>query len=84
MTVKLKTVKNAKLLLKVMCYVVMLILQDITVIKPGARRPAHVWFLRIASVRVYACVCVFACVCVCPPPRLLITSGVMWCDIDPL
>ena len=24
--------------------------------------------------------CVF--VCVCPPPRLLITSGVMWCDID--
>ena len=27
-------------------------------------------------------VCVFACVCVCPPPRLLITSGVMWHDID--
>ena len=25
--------------------------------------------------------CVY--VCVCPPPRLLITSGVMWCDIDP-
>ena len=23
------------------------------------------------------------CVCVCPPPRLLLTSGVMWCDIDP-
>ena len=23
------------------------------------------------------------CACVCPPPRLLITSGVMWCDIDP-
>ena len=22
--------------------------------------------------------------CVCPPPRLLITSGVMWCDIDPI
>ena len=21
--------------------------------------------------------------CVCPPPRLLITSGVMWCNIDP-
>ena len=20
--------------------------------------------------------------CVCPPPRLLITSGVMWCDIE--
>ena len=26
-------------------------------------------------------VCVF--MCVCPPPRLLITSGMMWCDIDP-
>ena len=25
------------------------------------------------------CVCVF----MCPPPRLLITVGVMWCDIDP-
>ena len=23
------------------------------------------------------------CVCVCSPPRLLITSGAMWCDIDP-
>ena len=23
-------------------------------------------------------------VCVCPPPRLLITSGVMWCDMDPI
>ena len=22
--------------------------------------------------------------CVCPPPRLLITSGVMWCDVDPI
>ena len=21
--------------------------------------------------------------CVCPPPRLLITSGMIWCDIDP-
>ena len=27
------------------------------------------------------CVCIF--VCVCPPPRLLITNGVMWHDIDP-
>ena len=25
-------------------------------------------------------VCV--CLCVCPPPRLLITSGVMWHDMD--
>ena len=32
------------------------------------------------------CVCVCVCVClrVCPPPRLLIISGVMWCDIDPI
>ena len=39
---------------------------------------------RIASVRecLYACVCAFACVC--PPLRLLITSGMMWCDIDPI
>ena len=37
------------------------------------------WFLRIASVRE----CLYACVFVCPPPRLLITSGVMWCNIDP-
>ena len=29
------------------------------------------------------CVCVCVCVFVCLPPRLLITSGVMWCDIDP-
>ena len=31
------------------------------------------------------CVCVCVCVCVhvsvCPPPRPLITSGVIWCDI---
>ena len=30
----------------------------------------------------YACVCVCVCVCV-STPRLLITNGVMWCDIDP-
>ena len=30
------------------------------------------------------CVSVSLCVCVCLPPRLLITSGVMWCDIDPM
>ena len=45
----------------------------------AGRRPARTWFLRIVlSVSVY--VCVF----VCSPPRLLITSGVMWCDIDPI
>ena len=47
-------------------------------------RLARAWFLRIASVceRLYACV--YVCVCVCPPPRLLITSGMMWYDIDPI
>ena len=48
----------------------------------------HTCFLRIASVRecLYACVsmCVCVCVCVCLPPRLLITSGVMWYDIEPI
>ena len=30
------------------------------------------------------CVCVFAyvCVCVSPAPRLLITNGMMWHDMD--
>ena len=50
----------------------------------AGRRPVHAWFLRIASVRESMRVCVLARVCVCPPPRLLITSGVMWCDIDPI
>ena len=29
------------------------------------------------------CVCMFVCVHVYPPSRLLINSGVMWCDINP-
>ena len=33
---------------------------------------------------VYMCVCLRVCVCVCPFPRLLITNGVMWRDIDPI
>ena len=33
---------------------------------------------------VFACVCVCVCVCVCPPLRLLITSGVMWHDMNPI
>ena len=41
---------------------------------------ARAWFLKIVSVRMSVCVCV----CVCPPLRLLITSGVMWHDMDPM
>ena len=48
-------------------------------IKPGARRPqarpARAWFLKIDPVRI-------VCMRVCPRPRLLITSDVMWRDID--
>ena len=40
---------------------------------------AHAWFLRIASIHE----CLYTCVFVCPPPGLLITSAVMWCDIHP-
>ena len=39
---------------------------------------AHAWFLEIVPVQ--TSVCVF--VCVCPPPRLLITSGVIWTPYD--
>ena len=47
---------------------------------------ARAWFLKIDPVQivsmcVFGCVCV--CVCVCPPLRLLITSGMMWRDMDP-
>ena len=48
--------------------------------------PACDWFLKIVSVWtsiICMCVCVHVCDCVCVPLRLLITSGVIWCDIDP-
>ena len=44
-------------------------------------RAAFGWFLEIALVRASVWVCVSICLCVCPPPRPLITSGVIWCDI---
>ena len=44
-------------------------------------RPARAWFLEIDPVRERLYVCV--CVCV-SAPRLLITSGVMWRDTDPI
>ena len=31
----------------------------------------------------YVCVCVYVCMCVRLLLRQLITSGMMWCDIDP-
>ena len=41
-------------------------------------------FLKIVSVQMFVCVCLCACVCVCVclPLRLLITSDMMWHDID--
>ena len=42
-----------------------------------AHRPACAWFLKIASMRMSVCVSV-------PTPRLLITTGVMWHDMDPI
>ena len=31
---------------------------------------------------VFVCVCVCVCVSMCLPPRLLITSDMMWHDVD--
>ena len=44
-------------------------------------RPTHAWFLKIDSVRIVG---MRACVRVCPCPRLLITSGMMWHDMKPI
>ena len=44
------------------------------------------WFLENCVCMCVVCVCMFVCVyvcvCVCPP-RVLITSGVMWHDMNP-
>ena len=43
--------------------------------------PARAWFRKIDPVRIvgmHVCVCVF----VCPRLRLLMTSGMMWRDMD--
>ena len=44
-------------------------------------RLAHAWFLKIDLVRIVG---MCACMCVCPRPRLLITSGMMWHDMKPI
>ena len=47
--------------------------------KPGA------WFPKIDPVWIIGMrVCVCVCVCVCLRPRLLITSDVMWRDMNPI
>ena len=38
-------------------------------------------FLKLILCGSSVCVCVFVCV---SAPKLLITSGVMWCDMDPI
>ena len=44
---------------------------------------ARAWFLKIDPVRLVGMrVCVCVCVFVCPRPRLLITSGVIWTSYD--
>ena len=44
-------------------------------------RPVHAWFLKINPVWIVG---KHACMCVCPRPRLLITSGMMWHDMKPI
>ena len=47
---------------------------------------AHDWFLKIVSVGTSVCVFVFVCVwyvCVSASKAILITSGVMWHEMDP-
>ena len=51
--------------------------------QPGKRRPVagtHL-VLKIDPVEIVG---MHVCVCVCPRPRLLITSGVMWHDMKPI
>ena len=48
----------------------------------AGRRPAHAWFLEIDPVHERLYVCLRVCMCVCPPSRLLITSGVIWTPYD--
>ena len=47
------------------------------IFKPGRRAPGFLKLILCGS-----SVCVFVCVCVCPRPRLLITSGMIWSDMN--
>jgi len=47
----------------------------------AGQRLVLTWFHEIAFVHD---VCMCTCVCVCPPPRLLITSSMIWYDIEPV
>ena len=53
---------------------------DLIYIKPGSLRPGAdaPSFLKSVSVRLSVCLCVH------PQGYYLITSGMMWCDIDPI
>ena len=45
----------------------------------AGHRLARTWFLKVNPVWIIS-----VCVCVCPPPRLLITSGVIQHDMNPI
>ena len=50
----------------------------INIFKPGAHglRPHAPGFLKLLLISLHVVMCV------CPPTRLLITSGVIWCNLD--
>ena len=54
-------------------------LQNLYIFKPGAHQPKD--SARLVSWNWFG-QCISMCKCVCPPPRPLITSDVIWCDID--
>ena len=48
-------------------------------------QPVRTWFLKTVSAQMFLCMCLCLCLCVhvCPPLRLLNTSGMMWHGMDP-
>ena len=53
-------------------------------VSAGHSMPVFLVLILSANICVLVCLRVCVCVCVCPLPRLLMTSGGMWCDIDPI